>query len=395
MNNTLKNNIDRIRRAYWFCIAMIIRAFTKAEKDTVFCSSFAFKKYACNPKAITEFLLTNAPEMKIFWAFDKGIEIHGIDTRIKIVRRCTFSYLKALYSSRFVINNQRNDPFLTMFIKRKDQKYIMTWHSSMRLKKVEKDAEAVLGRHYVKNAIKDSQMCDLMISNSRLYTELIRNSFWYSGEILENCIPRNDCFYDKELIAESYKAVRNKLGLSENAKIVLYAPTFRRDIANLEPYRIQWNRVMPYLKELLGDDVHVLIRLHPNMTSCEGIDSLINFENVFNITKEPDITPFLFAADLLITDYTSAMFDALIINLPCMLYAIDRESYDRGFYLDFKQLPFSLAETTDDLIENIKSFSTSDYQRTTNEFKTKTWGLQEDGNGCNRLYQWMRQHSKH
>lgn len=381
--------ISNIQRLSWIVIALVIRPFVKIRKKQIFCYSYNFNKYSCNPRAITEYILQNSPDTyTIYWGFNSDIDTSELDTRIKVVRRYSIAFILALYSSEFVFNNSRNYIYESLFLKKKNQKYIQTWHGSFGLKRVEKDVEDQLGERYVEQAKLDSKMCDLMFSNSRMYTELIRSSFWYDGPILENCMPRNDIFYSPTKIKEAYDRVRKMMGFSSNSKIVLYAPTFRAD-KKLRYYSIDWEKIISSLQKNLGDEVEVLMRLHPNMVSIKGIEGLINYKHVHNVTSYPDITDFLLAADIMISDYTSAMFDFALLNKPCFVYAVDKDEYDRGFYIQMDRLPFPIAESEDALVSNIIKFDYSQYLADLTVFKHRYWGLEEDGNGCKRLYEWM------
>lgn len=381
---------DRIKRLCFYTIAMVVRAFTRINKKRVFMWSYGMDKYACNPKAFTDYLLEFYPcEYEIYWAFKSGYVPKEIDGRIHVVTKYSFAYLKAMYTSKFVFTNLRNDMFDTLFKKKKGQKYIMTWHSSIRLKRIEKDAAEQLGPKYVKRAMKDSEMCDLMLSNSKLYTSQIKNSFWYDGEILENCIPRNCMFYEKYKIEAAYTEVRKRMGFAPDCKIVLYAPTFRNRSKDLKYYRIDWDKVIPAFEKMLGGEVKILLRLHPNMSKIKDLSSITDFNNVYNVTQAPDITEFMFAADAMISDYTSAMFDFIILDKPCFIYAIDQKEYDRGFYWSLDLLPFSIARDSQELVSNIEKFAPAEYKGKTDDFKNNVWGLEEDGKACDRLYEWM------
>ena len=169
------------------------------------------------------------------------------------------------------------------------------WHGPFALKKIEKDACEQLSPKYLNYAHKDSEMCDLMLSNSSFFTNLIYNSFWYSGEILEKCSPRSDVFYKQDLKLTYYKNVCNQLGLPQNCKIVLYAPTFRGEKQKLDYYQINWTKVIPHFEKMLGGKVEVLLRLHPNIAENNDIEILLNHPHVHNVTTSPDITDFLFA----------------------------------------------------------------------------------------------------
>lgn len=389
----MKLLINRLKRLVWYIMAMIVRPFIKVNNKRIFCWSYHAKKYACNPRALTEYILANhANEYEIYWGFDKNVDVSMLDERIHVVRKYSLQYLYALYSSKFVFYNTRNNPYDSMFVKKRGQKYIMMWHGPFALKKIEKDACDKLSKKYVNHAIEDSKMCDLMLSNSKFFTNLIYSSFWYDGKVLEKCSPRNDVFYNQRLKLESYDSVRESLGVSKDCKIVLYAPTFRVN-QKLDYYHINWADVIPYFEKLLGGKVEVLLRLHPNIAGVGGVETLMNYPNVHNVTKAPDITEFLFAADVLISDYTSAMFDFALLHKPCFIYAIDKDEYDRGFYWKFEQLPFPFAESEEQLIDNIASFDYDEYIHSLDKFQSEIWGLDEDGHACERLYNWMKNNS--
>lgn len=383
--------INRIKRLFVYFIAMLIRTFSSINEKRVFMWSFHFDKYACNPRAITEYLLEfHSDEYEIYWAFEKGAIPNDLDKRIICVRKYSFAYFRAMYTSKFVITNLRNYVMYTMFKKKKGQKYIMTWHSSIRLKRIEKDAAEQLGEKYMKRAALDSKMCDLMLSNSRLFTSQLRNTFGYEGEILENCIPRNCMFYDETKRNMSYINIRRTMGFDFDTKIVLYAPTFRNKSSDLKYYHIDWDKVIPEFEKMLGGNVKVLLRLHPNMSRIKDLSQITNYDNVYDVTQAPDITEFLFAANAMITDYTSAMFDFAILKKPCFIYAIDKDEYDRGFYWELEQLPFPIAESEEQLVHNIELFSLESYIDSLNRFVNEVWGLNEDGQACERMYNWMR-----
>ena len=382
----------RIIRLFWYIVAMILRPFIKINDKRIFCWSYGAKKYACNPRALTEYILNNkVGEYEIYWGFDKEVNVSKLDKRIHVVRKYSLSYIYALYSSKFVFYNTRNNPRSSLFVKRHGQKYIMMWHGPFALKKIEKDAIDSLDKKYIQDAKRDSRECDLMLSNSRFFTNLIYKSFWYDGKVLEKCSPRNDVLYNKQLKIDSYLNIRKSFKLSPDCKIVLYAPTFRGNGKDLDCYNINWEKILPYFEKMLEGNVEILLRLHPNIANIEGLDKLLINKHVHNATNFPDITELLFAADVMISDYTSAMFDYAILRKPCFIYAVDKDEYNRGFYWKFEQLPFGLAENEEQLIKNIIFFDAKEYQVKLNHFINNVWGLDEDGYACERLVNWMNQ----
>lgn len=391
MKSFIELQKDRIVRLFWYLVAMTVRSFIPVKKGQCFFWSYSFNKYACNPKDFTEYLLENIiDDMQIYWAFDKDFDATFLDQRIHVVRRNTWAYIKAMYSSRFIINNKRSYKYDSYFVKKRNQKYIMMWHGASPMKRIEKDAEIQLGPTYCNYAKEDSKMCDLMISNSRFFSELIKSSFWYNGEILEKGVPRNDIFFRNTAKEIAIERTKKELGLSDATKLVLYAPTFRNGTESLHFYKIDWASVLPSLKSILDGDVAILLRLHPNIANHSDISSLMSCPAVYNVTKAPDITQYLLAADMMITDYTSAMFDFAMLNKPCFIYAVDINEYDRGFYFNFDELPFPVATNMTELSDNIKNFNKETYLNSLSIFNKNHWGNIDKGEACSAIYQWVK-----
>ena len=101
-----------------------------------------------------------------------------------------------------------------------------------------------------------------MISGCHFRTKIMKNSFWYDGDILEKGTPRNDV-----LFTANSKEIRNRIfgkyKIPNNVKILLYAPTFRRDYG-LSCYKLEWNDTFSILEKKFGGTFYVLLRLHPN-----------------------------------------------------------------------------------------------------------------------------------
>jgi CDP-glycerol glycerophosphotransferase len=97
-------------------------------------------------------------------------------------------------------------------------------------------------------------------------------------------------------------------------------------------------------------------------------------------------------ADMLITDYSSSMFDFAMLRKPCILYATDVAQYDRGYYFNFKHLPFPLAESENELLSILKDFNEEKYLSGLEKFYEETIGLYEDGHASESIACWMRNH---
>lgn len=384
--------LNRIGKVFGNIFSLIIRCFTRVHKGRMMCWAYTFKQYSCNPRYLTEYLLENNTEFEIFWVFRGNVDTSGVDKRIKCVRYKSLQYYILVNTAEFFITNARTDPYRIYWHKRKGQKYVMLWHGGVALKRIEKDAEDQLSYSYLKKAKIDSKVCDLMVSGCRFQTSLLKEKFWYDGEILERGIPRNDVFFDKARHPEMKERICHKYGISPDSRIVLYAPTFRRN-KSIEPYRIDWSRVVPELRKIYGTEkISILLRLHPNLIGKADASSLINDESVIDVTRYHDMQELLCVSDLLITDYSSSMFDITMLKKPCMLYATDIEKYNRGYYFDFAELPFPLARNEEELIGNIRTFDSAAYDESVESFFEKHIGLCEDGNASKAIAGWLTRH---
>ena len=384
--------LNRIGKVFGNIFSFIIRCFTRVHKGRMMCWAYTFKQYSCNPRYLTEHLLENNTEFEIFWVFRGNVDTSGVDKRIKCVRYKSLRYFLLVNTAEFFITNARTDPYRIYWHKRKGQKYVMLWHGGVALKRIEKDAEDQLSYSYLKKAKIDSKVCDLMVSGCRFQTSLLKEKFWYDGEILERGIPRNDVFFNKARHPEMKERICHKYGISPDSRIVLYAPTFRRN-KSIEPYRIDWSRVVPELRKIYGTEkISILLRLHPNLIGKADASSLINDESVIDVTRYHDMQELLCVSDLLITDYSSSMFDITMLKKPCMLYATDIEKYNRGYYFDFAELPFPLARNEEELIGNIRTFDSAAYDESVESFFEKHIGLCEDGNASKAIADWLTRH---
>lgn len=381
--------LNRAIKSFGNMLSMFVRLGTKVKPGRVVCWAYNYKQYGCNPRYLTEYLLEHYPDMEIVWVFRKGVDTSAVDKRIKCVRFRTWEYLKMVNSAEFLVTNSRTDPWHIYWHKRPEQKYLMLWHGGAALKRVERDVEDRLGFSYVQKAKRDSKVCDLMISGCRANTELIKRSFWYSGEILEKGIPRNDIFFNTELHSVIRQRIVDKYNLSADGRIVLYAPTFRRS-GTIEPYRIDWSEMIPRLERMFGGaKVTLLLRLHPNLIGKADTSSLINHPSVIDMTRYHDMQELLCVSDMLITDYSSSMFDYAMLRRPCVLYATDVAQYDRGYYYDFRELPFPLAEDSEQLAALIEGFDEAKYQEKLRMFLDERLGLVERGVAAEELARWM------
>ena len=346
-------------------IGIIFRIFPIKKNKIVVCSYYG-NGYGDNPKYIIDELKKNK-KLDIVWALNKNNYLSELPENVRRVKYETLKYLYELCTAKIWIDNCRKSYVPP---KRKKQYYIQTWHGSFAIKKIELDARESLPKLYIKRAMIDSKNANLFTSGSAWTDEIYRRAFNYHGKILDCGDPRNDILFARNKHKNIRNSVIKKINIKEKGIIILYAPTFRKN-QSTECYDIDFERLLKAIEKKYNKDCYILIRLHPNIASKDK-----NFKynkNIINVTKYPDIQELMIAADILITDYSSSMFEFGITKKPCFLYTKDIEEYkqDRDLYFDFKKLPFPLATKDDELIKNINLFDSQKYLEELEKFYNK------------------------
>lgn len=371
-----------MKNAIYDIFIKIINALFPVVKRKVLFIGYYGGQYGCNPKYLSEYFVAQGNGWDIVWAFTepKKYNIPGI----RKVKYLSFRYLYELCTAGVVITNYR---MTGMFRKREGQIYVQTWHSSLRLKMIEGDSEASLPSHYVTMAKEDSRNIDVLLSGCRFSTEIFERAFWYGGKILGSGTPRCDVLFGNN--EERIKAVKKRLAIGLESKVVLYAPTFRKN-DNLSCYNIDYSRLVDTLETSTGADWQVLVRLHPHLKNHSG-ELLMGSAGVMDVTAYDDIQELLMISDYLISDYSGLIFDYLITGRPCLLYVPDLDEYtknDRDLYFNIDELPFPTCKNNDDLSRAITNFSEDEYNEKISLFLSLI-GNYEDGNACERVYKYI------
>lgn len=338
------------------------------EKKIVVCS-IKGRKIDDNIRNVTNELLNRGYNIVCLLRNDVNVEMPNG------VKRVDYSFLHNAYelaTAKIWIDS--NFKFAG-FRKRKNQLYIQTWHGSIPIKKIGFDLKDKLSLIDKIDIRKNSAGIDLWISNSKISNEVFRNAFLYKGKLFEVGSPRNDIFF--RLSEKESAIIREKLGVL-GCKIALYAPTFRDDYRT-ENFKIDIEKLRFELSKKFGGDWVILIRLHPFVSKYS--DCLYDYsEIVKNVSDYPSMQELLVISDLLITDYSSCMFDFALTKKPCILFATDIKEYvnERGFYFNIRELPFPLAADDDELSEAISSFNDIEYRENVLKF-IESIELHEEG----------------
>ena len=340
-------------------------------RNKIVITNYYGKGYGDNGKAIAESLRKLDPALDIVWGVNDDYRA-SIPETVRPVRYNSIRFLWELSTAGAWVDNCRKNPGIT---KRRQQFYVQTWHGATPLKRIEGDVEAHLDEFYVAGAKNDSKMADLMLSGCRFFTEICRRAFWYDGEILECGSPRLDTLFHTD--PDKQRQVKAALGIPEGKKVALYAPTFRAD-GQLKCYDMDFCAVLDTLEKKTGEKWVFAIRLHPNV--AHKADFITYSDALLNATDYPDLYELLPCADLVISDYSSIMFEAGLIHKPVMLFANDIDEYtaDRNFYLDITKLPFPLSQNNEELLSCLESFDEARYLQALKAFNADM-GYSENG----------------
>lgn len=340
-------------------------------------NNYSGKGYGDNGRAIAESLLRMDPTLDIVWCVTDAHR-NSIPAPIRPVKYASLRYLWELATAAAWVDNCRKTAGMA---KRKRQFYVQTWHGSMGLKRVEKDVCDHLDGAYVASAKNDSKMADVILSGCQFFTGLCRRAFWFDGEILECGSPRLDTLFHTDV--EQQRITKDTLGIPGNKKVVLYAPTFRVD-GQLDCYGVDFQAVLAALEKKTGDEWVFAVRLHPNVADKANFITYSN--KIINATNYPDLYELIPIADLVISDYSSLMFEAGLIHKPVMIFANDIAQYvaDRNFYFDITKLPFPLAESNEALLSQIADFDESAYQEALAGFASQV-GYCENGTAADTV----------
>lgn len=362
-------------------------------KKIVYCN-YNGDGYGDNPKYISEEVIKRGLNYKQVWLIlSENIPTSEFPETISTVPWYSLSAMYELATAGIWIDNNRKEGYVR---KRKGQIYIQTWHGGFALKKVEADVFPQQ-EWYVRNAKNDSKMADIFVSGSKIQSQIYRNSFWYEGDILEVGYPRNDILLPSKSSLKNKKILLQKIfkGMQRptNKKILLYAPTFRKKTSQKQE-RLDFQKCINALMNRFGGEWIVLVRLHPTGSKNHNIGS-DEIQGIYDLSAYPDMQELLYISDVLITDYSSCMFDFGLTMRPCFLYTPDLNSYmndDRGFYIELDELPFSVFRSNEELCTGIESHDTKTYIENINYFFEK-YGSFERGNASQSVVNWIVEHT--
>jgi CDP-glycerol glycerophosphotransferase len=289
----------------------------------------------------------------------------------------------ALESADVVI---ANDCLSMPWTKRPGTTYLQTWHGTP-LKRIHHDVRAVRPG-WLDNAEKDVARWDMLLSPNPPSTDRLRGAFGFPGPVVETGYPRNDVLSSARRAAIRTR-LRDRLGIADGTTAVLYAPTWRDDLVfdHAGPRDFGFPVDLSDFAARLGGNHVLLLRLHGMVK--DRLD-VAPGAPVIDVSDHPESADLYLAADLLVTDYSSAMFDFAVTGKPMLFYTYDLEHYRddlRGFYFDLAAVaPGPLVQTSTELIEAIIDIdvAVSEHAERYARFRDTFCSL-EDGHATDRV----------
>jgi len=401
------------------------------------------RNYSGNPRAIYEEMLRRGwdKEMQICWLFTEP-QKQSVPGRVTLLQRESLSTLMKMHRASIWVTDTRQPTYI---VKNPNTYYMMTWHGTP-LKKLALDLyDYMEAREQEENTstqrtnkaegkktdyaelkkaldrqrrqwLRDSAQWNCLLAQNETAAELFRGCFWYQGEILCEGYPRNDVLVQErqdrncnlrqgnlqtvqdEKAGDGSRTTENVTGTAQGSKaerkrIVLYAPTWREYESNglcdsrFEP-PIDFDKLYEVLKT---ENTEMIIKYHyyvkdkPDFTRFNGVIR----------DSEKDIAELYPLCDILITDYSSTMFDYAVLKRPMVFFAYDLERYEteNGFYFDYEKLvPGPCVRTQEELFEVLKQgYDFAAYQEKQEAFYQR-FAAADEGNAATEVVNLLANH---
>jgi CDP-glycerol glycerophosphotransferase len=336
-------------------------------ENAVFFESFYGRNASCNPRAIDRELARVAPGVTRYWSV-VDLSVPVPDGAVAVVEGSP-QWWRARGASRLLVVN---DWLRRRYARRTGQRVLQTWHGTP-LKRLALHRPGFDPRRAVA-VVRESRRWDVLLAQNPYAERVLRKAYAFGRPVWVEGYPRND-----RLVAGDAAAIRERLGVASDARVLLYAPTWRDDREQIVDFLD--------LEQLASDtDTTVLVRGH-SRTLLPGSDTAGS--RVVDVTSYPDVSDLLAAADILVTDYSSVMFDFTATGKPIHFFAPDVDHYRgdlRGFYFDLAtHAPGPVTTTQAELTAGIVDPGTPDrfaerYARWRERFNAR-----DDGHAAERV----------
>jgi CDP-glycerol glycerophosphotransferase len=386
-SRAVRSKVQLRRRAWEALVAarqLLYRQFLRLPMDdnlAIF-AAYWYRGVTGNPRAVYDKMRELAPHIRGVWVVERDA-VDRVPPDVEYVVDGTIDYYRALARARYMVNNVN---FPNFVIKRPGQIHLQTQHGTplktMGIKLREYPVAA--RRMNFAKLLERADRWDYNLSSNRFSSEIWKRDFPCEYKMLEYGYPRNDILHAPD--PDEITRFRMELGVPDDRTTVLYAPTFR-DYQSSFSLHADLTR----LCEALGDDKLLLLRAHyyyddegPNPT----IHKLQRAGKLIDVSSYPETSHVLLASDILITDYSSVMFDYANLDRPIVLYVHDWDIYTavRGINFDLlAEPPGAVATSEDVLLDLIRSgaYDTPETRRLRQTFRAR-FCMFDDGRAAER-----------
>jgi CDP-glycerol glycerophosphotransferase len=338
--------------------------------------------FSDSPRAVYEALQERGLDADITWLSAPHTQA-GFPDGVRTAEFGSPESIVALETADLVVSN---DHIPLDWEKKPGSTYLQTWHGTP-LKRIHHDIPNA-PEGWLLKPDRDVARWDVLLSPNPYSTDRLGRAFRFAGPIAETGYPRNDVLSrpDRD---EVRARVRAELGIADGTTAVLYAPTWRDDLVLSGPGtpQIQLPLDLDDFAAELGSDHVLLLRLHSIVSDRLELDP---GSPVIDVSARPESAELYLAADLLVTDYSSAMFDFAVTGKPMLFFTYDLEHYRddlRGFYVDLAEIaPGPLLRTGEELVAAISGIDgvIADHAGRYDRFR-ETFCALEDGHATERV----------
>ncbi len=322
------------------------------DEQLVVYAAYWYSRYGCNPAAIYEKARELAPSLRGVWVVANRRQAAALPDGVPYVIENTPSYFKAMATAKYLVNNVN---FPHTMVKRPGTVHVQTQHGTP-LKTMGMDLrdrpEAAVGMDFERLAEHVARW-DYLVSPNPHSTQVFTRVYPGQYEVLETGYPRNDRL--AKATDDEEDVVRARLGIPQNDTVILYAPTHREG-SMTAPDLAEFSA----LADELGPDHTILMRPHyfePAVRAELIAERPEGGARLLDVSGHPSVEDLCIAADVLVTDYSSVMFDYAVLDRPIVIYAPDWEQYrrTRGVYFDLPaEPPGAVATDMPGLIEALR-----------------------------------------
>lgn len=316
------------------------------------------EKYNCSPKYISEYMEKEYPgSFDIVWVFsDSAYDAHKwlSERGIKVVKEKSIKGIFYFVTAGCWIDNHGLLSYIPL---RKSQLVINTWHGGGAYKGKVQNVSGEF-REYIEYMHSNTS---LFLASCKKYVECNLKKVVSEGydRVYESGNPRSDVLFDTEKASEIKERVYNVLSIPQDEKLILYAPTFRPGVSE-DIYELDSKLICKACEERWGGKYRLALRVHPFI---EKKYRRTESSEVIYTNDYEDMQELIVAASVLITDYSSCIWDAALRTMPCFIYAVDLSEFldGRDFHTPIDEWPFDKASTQAELIDNISKFDKEKY----------------------------------